>query len=61
MNTEQLTKDYRAAIERELQERLASDGCVRLRCLQCQGLNAADAQFCSSCGTKFNAVVAGTA
>jgi hypothetical protein len=55
------TKDYRAAIECELQERLARDGGVRLLCLQCRGLNDADAQFCSSCGTKFNAVVAGAA
>jgi hypothetical protein len=74
----QPAKDYRAAIERELEERLANDathektsaaaahaqradsaGTVKLLCLQCRSLCDADAQFCTSCGTKFNVLVVG--
>lgn len=55
----------RAAIERELQERLARDrqsgrvtaSAVGLMCVSCRAVSGGDALFCTGCGVKFNAVV----
>lgn len=56
----------RAAIERELAERLARDrdasasitlGVVRVMCLSCRAVTGADAQFCTRCGQRFNSLV----
>lgn len=51
--------DRRAAIERELQERLRARSAAgrHLQCVGCGKLNAIDAHFCIHCGAKFNAVV----
>jgi len=55
--------DHRAALERELQERLAQDSMadplarVALLCLNCRGLCTSDAHFCKHCGARFNALV----
>ncbi len=56
--------DIRAAIERELQDRLRAraPSAKRLQCLECRQLNSIDARFCTQCGARFNAqVVDGTA
>jgi len=54
----------RAALERELQERLARDEepvraipSVALLCLKCRGLCTSDAHFCKHCGARFNVLV----
>ncbi len=61
-----LTAERRAAIEEELRMRLARDrpaarggplSAVRLMCLECRAVTSADAQFCTRCGTRFNALV----
>lgn len=70
MSDQTVTKDYRGAIERELAERLAAPRPkpapaagpkavpdVALLCLACRGISAGDAQFCTSCGERFNALV----
>ena len=52
--------EVRAAIERELQERLDPAGSAsvqRLQCLACRGMNELDARFCTHCGAEFNAAV----
>ena len=60
------TAERRAAIEEELRVRLARDrsatrggplSVVRLMCLECRAVTSADAQFCTRCGTRFNALV----
>jgi len=60
------TAERRTAIEEELRNRLARDraavrggplSAVRLMCLECRAVTSADAQFCSRCGTRFNALV----
>lgn len=61
-----LTAERRAAIEEELRIRLGRDriaasggplSAVRLMCLECRAVTSGDAQFCSRCGTRFNALV----
>ena len=51
--------DVRAAIERELQERLRarSSAALRLHCVACHQINPIDARFCTQCGAQFNATV----
>ena len=55
--------ERRAALERELQERLARDTRssplhgVAILCLACRGLCSSDAHFCKYCGARFNALV----
>lgn len=60
------TAARRTAIEEELRVRLARDrattrggplSAVRLMCLDCRAVTSADAQFCTRCGTRFNALV----
>lgn len=65
------TKNFRAAIERELRDRLdpgatapaaiSADpepvAAVGLLCLQCRTTSDGDARFCTSCGQPFNAMV----
>jgi hypothetical protein len=46
-------RQHPAASEDEL------PGGVRLLCLRCRSLCEADAQFCSHCGTRFNAIMVG--
>jgi hypothetical protein len=64
--TSQSLAARRAAIEEELRQRLTSDEAatfrgvledVALLCATCRGTSSADAQFCTSCGAKFNASV----
>ncbi len=64
-------KQARTQIERELRLRLERDRAmpeseaetmprahdVRLQCVTCNGVCAADARFCVHCGAKFNARV----
>ncbi|MEQ1871544.1 MAG: hypothetical protein ABL961_16130 [Vicinamibacterales bacterium] len=59
----------RAAIEEEVRQRLAADqipprevpqaavSSVQLRCQACRAVSPADAQFCTQCGVRFNALV----
>ena len=56
--------ERRAALERELRERLARDEgsvpalpLVALLCLKCRGICTSDAHFCKYCGTRFNVLV----
>ncbi len=54
----------RAAVEEELRQRLHHEAAARpktppasaasLQCLGCQNSNAIDAQFCTTCGARFN-------
>jgi hypothetical protein len=64
--TPDATAERRKSIEEELRQRLARDrsaarggplSAVRLMCLECRAVSSADAQFCTRCGARFNALV----
>jgi hypothetical protein len=65
MTNDDAVDPRRAAIEDELRDRLARDRAaapgplagIGLMCLTCRGLSSGDAQFCTKCGTRFNALV----
>jgi len=55
--------ERRAALERELEARLARDeegsplSRVAILCLKCRGTCSSDAHFCTHCGMRFNGLV----